>query len=419
MSELREPKLAGLRLPPPVVEAMRAELPGCAERVVAAVVREVPSYSTPFQGRMGRNIETAVAMALGGFLDMTSAPEGAAGAAGTARVEGTAKADGQDADGADSRGRVRAVFDAAYALGRGEARSGRSMDALAAAYRVGARTAWHDLSTSAVHAGLEAAELARFAELVFDYIDQLSAVSVSGHADELATAGRVRERHLERLAVALLNGSGPDTLDTMAERAGWEPPTTLTAVLLPESVVPGVRQHLAADSLYAGNEAPGLDDRPDLTVVLAADMDDLGRSRVLRSLRERAALVGPATPWVDVRTSFLRVMRGLELGLDDADTSADTGDHLVTLALNADPGTLADLRARVLAPMEGLRPSTVEKLTETLRAWLLHQGRRDDIATALFVHPQTVRYRVGRLRELYGDRLGDPAFVLEATVALA
>ena len=55
-----------------------------------------------------------------------------------------------------------------------------------------------------------------------------------------------------------------------------------------------------------------------------------------------------------------------------------------------------------------LRPSTAEKLTETLRSWLLHQGRRDAVAAELFVHPQTVRYRVGQLRELYGDRLEDP-----------
>src|SRR5690606_14116925 len=98
--------------------------------------------------------------------------------------------------------------------------------------------------------------------------------------------------------------------------------------------------------------------------------------------------------------------------------SADVKDHLVPLVLTADRDALDALRARVLAPMDGLRPSTVDKLTETLRAWLLHQGRRDDIATALFVHPQTVRYSVGRLRELYGDRLGDPQFVLEATLAL-
>jgi len=35
------------------------------------------------------------------------------------------------------------------------------------------------------------------------------------------------------------------------------------------------------------------------------------------------------------------------------------------------------------------------------------------------VHPQTVRYRLGQLRELYGDRLEEPQTVLMLTLALA
>jgi len=54
----------------------------------------------------------------------------------------------------------------------------------------------------------------------------------------------------------------------------------------------------------------------------------------------------------------------------------------------------------------------------TLRSWLLHHGRRDAVAAELFVHPQTVRYRMGQLREVFGDRLEDPRHVLELTIAL-
>jgi DNA-binding PucR family transcriptional regulator len=96
----------------------------------------------------------------------------------------------------------------------------------------------------------------------------------------------------------------------------------------------------------------------------------------------------------------------------------DTEANLVRLVLDADRGARDDLRAQVLAPLADLRPATAEKLVDTLRAWLLHQGRRDDVAAALFVHPQTVRYRLGQLRERYGDRLEDPAWALALTVAL-
>lgn len=395
MSANGEHQLDGLRLPAEVVSAMRSALPGCAERVIASVIAEVPSYSEPFRGRMGRNIETAVKMALSGFLDMAAAPDGAA-----------------------PNTRVESVFEAAYALGRGEARSGRSMDALAKAYRVGARTAWHDLSTSAVEAGLDSGDVARFAQWVFDYIDELSAVSVSGHADELSSAGRVRERHLERLAAGLLTGRGTDELLALADRAGWTPPTTLTAVITPESALGTLRPQLDATSIVSGTEAPELEAHPEMTVVLVADLEPPGRRELVRLIGDRAASVGPPRPWTDARASYQRALRALDLGLVGEHASIDTDDHLVQLVLTSDSAALDDLRGRVFAPMAELRPSTVEKLTETLRAWLLHQGRRDDIAAALFVHPQTVRYRVGRLRELYGDRLEDPQFALEATLAL-
>jgi DNA-binding PucR family transcriptional regulator len=120
-----------------------------------------------------------------------------------------------------------------------------------------------------------------------------------------------------------------------------------------------------------------------------------------------------------VRDSYLRVLRARRLGLIGDHDVLDTEEHLPALVLAADPGALADLRARVLAPLDVVRPGTAERLAETLRAWLLHQGRRDDVAAAVHVHPQTVRYRMGQIRDLFGDRLTDPAHVLALTLALA
>jgi DNA-binding PucR family transcriptional regulator len=134
---------------------------------------------------------------------------------------------------------------------------------------------------------------------------------------------------------------------------------------------------------------------------------------LLRTLRERGSVAGPARPWMEVRASYDRALRARALGIE-----GDTEEHLARLVLTADPEALADLRARALAPLDELRPATREKLVDTLRAWLLHHGRREEVAASLFVHPQTVRYRMGQLRELYGDRLDDPDTVLELTLAL-
>jgi DNA-binding PucR family transcriptional regulator len=96
----------------------------------------------------------------------------------------------------------------------------------------------------------------------------------------------------------------------------------------------------------------------------------------------------------------------------------DTDEYLVELVLTADREATDDLRRQVLAPLAGLRPSTADRLTETLRSWVVHQGQRTAVAADLFVHAQTVRYRMTQLRELYGDRLNDPRTILELIVAL-
>jgi hypothetical protein len=381
-----------LTLDPRLLDLLRRRLPDVATHTINAVTDEVPSYAGAFGGPMGETIENAVQMALSGFLRL--AARGRATDAGTP---------------------LSPALEGAYALGRGEARSGRSADALLSAYRVGARVAWRELAETAVEGGIPAEMLASFAELVFAYIDELSAASVAGHADELETTGRVRQGHLDRLALGLLRGDSSDVLVVAAERADWTPPKTLTAVLLPNAQVRPVLGLLDPRTLSAAGEPASLPEG--LSALLVPDAGGPSRSRLLQTMAGRSAVAGPARPWLTVEASYARAVRALALRTGEA--TYDTEEHLADLVLAADADAVADLRARVLAPLATLTPGSAQKLAETLRAWLLHQGRRDDIASALFVHPQTVRYRMGQLRELYGDGLDDPDMIRDLTIALS
>jgi hypothetical protein len=371
-----------------LVEVLRGELAVVAERAVASIIDEVPSYAGALSGPMGSTIRNAVQLALGGFLTL-------------------ATRDGESPP-------MGPALEGAYQLGRGEARSGRTMEALLAAYRIGARVSWRDMSRTAVEEGIDAGQLSRFAELVFAYIDELSAASAAGHTDELESTGRLRQRNLERLARALITGAAPDAVVSAAERAGWVPPAELIAVLLPESQAAHASTLIDADTLQPVEDLPGIPDGRALLLVPSAG--SASRAALLRSLRSTSAVVGPSVPWLEAARSHQRAARAVTLDLSGV---VDVDAHLAALVLGADPDTRADLRAQVLAPLADQRPSTAEKLTETLRSWVLNQGRRDAVAADLFVHAQTVRYRVQQLRELYGDRLEDPQFVLEATLALA
>ncbi|MEU8191681.1 helix-turn-helix domain-containing protein, partial [Micromonospora carbonacea] len=94
-------------------------------------------------------------------------------------------------------------------------------------------------------------------------------------------------------------------------------------------------------------------------------------------------------------------------------------DHLVALTLRGEAGALAVLAARRLAPLAHLRPAQRESLLVTLHSWLRHWGSRAEVASELYVHPQTVSYRIRRLRELYGDDLTDPTARTELLLVLA
>jgi hypothetical protein len=396
-AETEAGRVTGLVLNDQVVTALEAVLPAVAERTVAAVTIEVPSYADAFSGPMGQRIEGAVQMALGAFLQLA--------------------ARSLDSDPGPT---LSPALEGAYELGRGEARSGRSVDALLSAYRVGARVAWRELSETAVDRGLPPLMIARFAELVFAYIDELSAASVSGHADELASTDRERRRHLDRLGQQLLTGAPTEMLQASAERADWRPPDTLTAVLLPSAQTRGVASRFGQSTLQLSGDLPGIESSESVVILLIPDTHGPNRSRLLRELRNRRAVVGPARAWTLAQSSYHRVLQARDLQLTPGDADAvDTDAHLVELVLGADREAADDLRRQALAPLDQLRPNTAERLAETLRSWLLHQGQRDAVAADLFVHAQTVRYRMTQLRELFGDRLNDPQTVLELVVALS
>ncbi len=57
-------------------------------------------------------------------------------------------------------------------------------------------------------------------------------------------------------------------------------------------------------------------------------------------------------------------------------------------------------------------------LLTTLAAWLAHQRHTPGVAAELHVHPQTVRYRIGKLRELLGEDLEGAEGRFELELAL-
>src|SRR5512135_148851 len=381
------------QLPAGLAAALRPELADLGDEIIAAISTQVPPYARPLEGSFGRGVRRRVQEALRRFLEVI---EG--------RVPGVR-------DPAWESGREVYVE-----LGRGEVRQGRPLDALLAAYRVGARVAWRRLAVVATdEVGLGPDGLIVLAEAVFAYIDELSAASAEGYALEQSEAAGERERRRDRLAGLLLDGAEAVVLEDAARAAGWRPPETLAAVVAPLEAAPALAVRFGPEALRVV--------RADAAWVLVPDPDGPGRRAVLeRALAGQAAVVGPAVPWLSAAASAGRAE--LARTVQAAGRLPATGDplfaddHLATLVLARDPGLMADLAARRLAPLSGLPAPTRERLAATLLSWLGLRGERARVAAALHVHPQTVRYRLGQLRALFGAALDDPTARFELELVL-
>ena len=207
----------------------------------------------------------------------------------------------------------------------------------------------------------------------------------------------------------------------MIDRAApveWPLPVTLTAVLLPPGQVSTVVSGLPTHTLVLPPSMVDVETPDEVAVLLVPDATRI-RTALRRQLASSRATIGPGRPWQQVAQSLHRAVLARNVLPDAASGTVDTDEWLVELLVRADSSLVAELRAQVLAPLDAVRPGTRARLEQTLRSWLLHQGRREDVAADLHLHPQTIRYRMDQVKELFGDRLRDPEQVLAITIALA
>jgi DNA-binding PucR family transcriptional regulator len=111
-------------------------------------------------------------------------------------------------------------------------------------------------------------------------------------------------------------------------------------------------------------------------------------------------------------------LRGAEAGAVEGRPPIVADQHLADLLI-FESGGLADRLARSrLEPLAELTPAARARMEETALAFVQHGGNAAAMARALHLHPQTIRYRLTRLRELFGDQLADPDARFELELAL-
>ena len=350
-----------------MARALRPALPGVVDEVIAAVQEAVPVYS----GGLDPTVRTGVHAALDGFLELIEGGE----------------------PGLPER-------DVYVRFGRAERRNGRSLDALLAAYRAGARQAWRALAEAGDQAGLDPRDMYTLAEAIFAFIDDISSASAEGHAFEDSLVARELASRRRRLVEALLADEQPslEELARLAVDAEWELPDRVAvlafdapAARLPTDVVAG--------------ESVALIPNPSGR-----------RTEIVRALRGGRGGLGPVAPLSHAVKSSRRAVLALEMAGEGELVVAS--ERLLDLLLRADLGLSSDLASAALAPADSLPDAQRDRLLETLAVWLDTHGEARPAAERLHVHVQTVRYRLERLREVFGGALDDPERRLELALAL-
>ncbi|GAB3161387.1 helix-turn-helix domain-containing protein [Amycolatopsis stemonae] len=366
-------------LPRELAAVFRPRMLDVADEVLREIQRTIPDYARPLDGAFGKALRAGVQAAILQFIDRIAA----------------------SGPIPDSR---RKVF---VGLGVHELAQGRNLDVLQAAYRVGARVTWRRMAEVGTRAGVPSATLCLLAEAIFAYIDELSALSIEGHAAAQARAAGALERRRRRLLDLLLADppSPSRTVQEAATAADWPLPHRVVAVALDGQ----------ADVTGLGALEDFEDGTPRLLLPAPAE-----RSSLATALAGHRAVVGPPVPPRQAARSLATAQETLRLVADVLPDEPLTWceDHLATLWLRKEPFLATEVSRRRLGPLTALTPKQYNRLAGTLLAWLETCGNVREVADRLAIHPQTVRARAQELETLFADHLRDPDDRFEMILAL-
>ncbi|MFC5749232.1 helix-turn-helix domain-containing protein [Actinomadura rugatobispora] len=377
-------------LPRELADHMRPHLDEVADDMIQTIRSRVSEYDRPADGAYSGTTRQAVERVLHYFVDRVADPDHDSGP----------------------------VTDFFRAIGRGEAAEGRSLDAMQSAMRVGGMVAWRRISEGAAALEVAPRTLGTVGEVLMQFQDELAAAAAEGFAQAKAAVAGEMQRRRKRLLDLLFADPpvGPEAIADLAAAAHWPVPRTIAAVAL------GRRHH--RDSRLPAFPPDVLVDLTRRTPsLIIPDPDGPGRAGVVdRSLSGCLAVVGPSVPVAEAARSiqWARKTLGLvERGVIEADTGVIRSvEHMSTLILFQDEELITSLAELRLAPLGHLRAGQQDRLAETLLAWLQSGRNANEVAMRLHVHPQTVRYRLRQLEDLFGDQLMDPDLRFDLEIVL-
>jgi hypothetical protein len=363
-------------LPRRLASVLRPELASLAGEIVDEIRTAIPSYAGPLDGPYGLAIRAGVQHATALFVEQIANPEVSA----------------------------QQCYDVHRKLGQNEMREGRSLDALQAAYRIGARVAWRRIMRVGKRNGLSSTVMSQLADAIFSFMDRLASVALDGYLEAKAcSAGAIETWRRRLLGLVMETPQAPArAIAELAQLVGWTVPDLATPVAVQSLPGTGHNQRLPmlADDILA--ELDGVE--PHLLV--PGRVSEARIAAIQAVLPDCRLSIGPSVPLGTVADALRWARKALEIG--GAGPVVHCAEHLWMVLARSDERLLAELERQVLAPLDTMTVKQRDRMVETLTAWLDTQGSVPDMAARLRVHPQTVRYRLRQLENTFADRMRDP-----------
>lgn len=268
------------------------------------------------------------------------------------------------------------------------------------------------------------AEQAALIEGILRYGREIAFATANSYA-AAAEARGAWDARLEALVVdGIVRGDAEESVLSRASALGWDPAAKATVLVGPPSSDDPPTVVFEVRRLAARLGRPVLLSVQGSRLVLVAGGPTEGAARdneVLGKLAiafgEGPVVAGPTVPTLgEAHRSAAEALSGLRavVGWPGAPRPVRSGDLLPERALSGDPEAERLLIEEIAGPLEAAGPT----LLHTVDAYLECGGVLETCAKTLFVHPNTVRYRLRRAAELTGRNAANPRDALVLRVAL-
>jgi DNA-binding PucR family transcriptional regulator len=268
------------------------------------------------------------------------------------------------------------------------------------------------------------AESAALIEGILRYGREIAFATANSYA-AAAEARGAWDARLEALVVdGIVRGDAEESVLSRAAALGWDPTARATALVgnPPSDDPPTVVFEVRSRAARVGRPVLLSVQGSRLVVVVGGPTEGSVKDREILGKMAVAFADGPvvAGPTVaslaEAHHSAAEALSGLRaiVGWPSAPRPARSGDLLPERALSGDPEAERLLIEQIAKPLEDAGPV----MLQTIETYLEGGGVLETCARALFVHPNTVRYRLRKAADLTGRHPADPRDALVLRIAL-